>query len=125
MNKRRIDSYIQEACEVLEKTKIVKNGEIQSTFRGQIASFGAMVATGSLLSAIALFSVQGGSSVERDKLILALAYLILDKEQEKTNQSLFLYVQNKINDGKERIVKEEVMDAAIALKLAMNFYKMI
>ncbi|TYQ16300.1 UNVERIFIED_CONTAM: hypothetical protein Cloal_2826 [Acetivibrio alkalicellulosi] len=119
MNKRRVNDLIPKAYEVLSITGIAKNGTIQKTFRGQIATFGAAISMGSLLSAIAFFSNDGDASVERSKLIKAIHILI---DPNSNNKDLFEFTKSKIKNGQENIAKEEVINGAIALKLAMNFY---
>lgn len=121
MNKRKVDDLIPAAVKELEKVGIAKNGSIDKTFRGQISTFGAAVVNGSLISAIAFFSDNGGSSVDRNKLLEAIKNLIPEAADKK---DLFDYVQKK-GKAKEAEVKEKIIDAAIALKLAMNLYKLV
>jgi CRISPR-associated protein Cmr5 len=75
---------------------------------------------GSLKSAIAYFSAQGGAQVERQKLMNAIYYLIEEKDPPggSGNRALFDYVVKNNNYR----AKEEVINAAIALKCAMNLY---
>lgn len=122
MNKHRVDNYIPRAYEAIKEIGILKDGKIPKGFRGQIASLGAMVAMGSVLSAIALYSNQGDSVVDRKKLIQAIEFLILD-EKKKDGNALFFFVQKEIGKQKENAIKENILDAAIAIKLAMNLYE--
>lgn len=118
MNKRKVDELIPQAYMVLKSVKIASSDDkVDKKWRGQISSFGASVATGSLLSAIAFFNAQGGSDLDRKLLIDAIGKLI-----ESKPENLFKYVCTCINNHNERKVKEEVINAAIALKLAMNLY---
>lgn len=125
MNKKRIDEYIPRAYRALSDTGIADNGTIDASYKGQIASFGAMIATGSVLSAIALFSARGKTDTDRTKLMKAIYAVIHGLTGEIADNALFNYVQAEKNRGKIRFAKEEVTDAAIALKLAMNLYKPI
>jgi CRISPR-associated protein Cmr5 len=135
MNKERIDSWIPCAYQTLIDVGISdKNGTaIDKGYAGQIASFGAAVSTGSILSAVSFFSAQGGSSVKRNLLMLALYLVITNKTKndltspkssEKSNRELYLYVKSEKDAGREREVKEQILDAAIALKLAMNLFNL-
>lgn len=131
MNKRIIDEEIQLAYDVLSATKIANNGVINKAFRGQISSFGAAISCGSLISAVAFFSDQGSCSVDRTKLLSAI-YDVM-KQQKHINppqQKLFDYVREQIsrdvgnNRAYENACKEDILNAAIALKLAMNIYEL-
>lgn len=117
MNKRKVDDLLKNAYEVLNSAGIAKDGVISSAFRGQVASFGASIATGSLLSAVAFYSNDGNAEIPRHKLMDAIHLLVKEKEDTKT---LFEWVKKQKDDQKS---KEDVLNAAIALKLAMNIYK--
>lgn len=134
MGKKQVDQYIPAAYEALREVKIVEAGKVNKRFRSQIASFGAMVAMGSVLSAIALYSGKreksGESGTERDKareyrekLIKAICYLVMDKQQDANE--FRIYVQKEIQGNGEYKVKEKILDAAVAIKLAINFYEII
>lgn len=118
MNKRKVDDLLPKAYQVLSDVGIAQNGEIENGYRGQIAAFGAAAMSGSLLSAVAFYSAKGKSDSDRPKLLQAIRAL-LPQGGEPTD--LFQYVQTHRKDPR---VKEEVFCAAIALKLAMNLYKL-
>ncbi len=122
--------------------RIVDNKQIDNRWRGQIASFGAAGSTGSLLSAIAYFSTQGRAGVNRKLLIKAIEKLIgkddlfkavqesmkkdadaANKEKtddkDNSNTSQTASFRPAVNEYR---IKEEIINAAIALKLAMNLY---
>lgn len=119
------DSMIIRAIDILKDVKIVKQDKnekeyIEKSFRGQISSFGAAVEMGSLLSAVAFFSSKGGSSIDRPKLMKAI-YLILNPNKKNCDEKALLqYVTDY--SGDRRQLKRKVIDAAIAVKLAMNAY---
>ena len=118
MSKQRIDGYIQEAIELLQVLQISQNGKIPKTFRGYISSFGAAITMGGLRSAIAFNSKQGGADLERQKL-MEVIYRLIKNENESDDKKLLNYVIEKDNDAE---LKDEILDAAIAVKLAMNMY---
>ncbi len=138
--KKDIDSLIPSAYQVLKKVGIANEyNVIIKTYRGQISSFGSAVKNGSLLSAIAFFSIQGNSATERQKLMEAIWKLlnenqligngIRNPENNRTKnmeagsnnyiKELFEYVC--LNKDDKRL-KENIINCAIALKLAMNIY---
>ena len=116
MNKKRVNDWLLPAKTALIETKIAVNGKIDRTYRGQISSFGAAVIMGSLPAAVAFFAEQGGSSVERQKLIQAMYYCIAD-EIKKPEEILEYVCKNNNNE-----IREKLTEASIALKLAMNFF---
>ena len=124
MNKKVINDEMQYAYDALAEAKIAdKDGKIEKTYRGQISSFGAAVTMGSLRPAIAFFSKDAnngeGSDVQRSKLMKAV--LIVLKKAGKAEESLeTLYDYTKVKT--EDVCKEDIINAAISLKLAMNLY---
>ena len=118
MNKKRVDGWLLKAKDALEKTGIAKDGVINRGYRGQISSFGAAVVMGSLTSAVAFFVEQGESAVDRPRLLESMYYVIFDNKVDA--KDVLMYVCE--NDSKER--REKFVDAAIAVKLAMNFFEL-
>lgn len=122
MNKQRIDGWIPKAYEVLNEAGIAKDGKIKNSYRGQISTFGAAVMNGSLLAAISFFSDDAGASVHRTYITKAIIKLIdpgYANEKKDDKAALFKYVKDK------KTTKEIVLDATIALKLAMNLYTIV
>ena len=117
MNKNRVNNWLLLAREAIVECGISEDEKtVNKTFRGQISSFGAAVVMGSLKSAVAFFADKGGASVQRDKLIEAL-YFIINNGDKKSAVEVFSWVcESKVN------LKEQFEDASIALKLALNFF---
>ena len=123
MNKRKIDELIPDAYKALKEVGIVEDNKIDKAWRGKIASFGASIAMGSLLAAVCFFSVKSEKTKVDDKSKLADAiFLLLDNSEKAGSSRLFEYVEKNLKAGKERRAKENILNAAIALKLAMNLY---
>ncbi|MGN1168298.1 MAG: hypothetical protein ACI4S2_17930 [Lachnospiraceae bacterium] len=123
MNKQVIDSLLPEAYKTLEKNiSTIEDGKktIKKAYRGQISTFGAAIISGSLLSAIAFFSDKGDADVNREKLMVCIQELIPDA---KMCDSLFDYVSQGTEDI--NVYKEKILNAAIALKLAMNLFVLV
>lgn len=134
-NKSRTDSFIPAAIKALEVCGIAKNGKIDSSYRGQISSFGAAVTIGSFKQAVAFFAQDaknGDSKISRSDLIIAIDYVLNPEKhtEEKINDK-----KDKINKIKEAILKitnpaelkgleNRYLDAAVALKVAMGVYDM-
>ena len=133
MNKKQVEEYLPRAYDVLKECGIASGTPlaIENEFRGYIASFGAAVSMGSLLSAVAFFSKQGDAKRDRSKLMEAIYRLIaadggtteIPKADALSRGHLFQYVRDRNkNEADQRAVKEDVLSAAVALKLAMNLY---
>ena len=123
MNKNVINQEIDAAYHALENVGIANDKKIDKTFRGQIATFGAAVSMGNLLAAIAFFSEKGSASVERQKLLAAIHEIVSKYGSIKDKgKDLYDYVRKAMDDGEEETCKEDIINAAIALKLAMNLY---
>ena len=120
MNKQRIDGYMEKAIGLLKNSGVAQNGKIPKTFRGYISSFGAAITMGSLRSAIAFNSEQGGAVSERQKL-MEIIHKLIKEPNEQEDEKLLKYVIRKNNDVE---LKEKIIDAAIAVKLAMNMYQL-
>ena len=119
MNKKRVDENIFCAKKALEECGIARDGKVEKAYRGQISTFGAAVVTGSLKAAVAFFSEKGGSDVDRPKLLEAMYYVI--KNEKISAKKVLDYVC--LSD--EKALKEEFIDASVAIKLAMNFYDLV
>ena len=136
-NRKRIDSYIPDAIKALEISGIAKNGKIDSSYRGQISSFGAAVTVGSFKQAVAFFAQDAKSSssgIKRSYLILAIDYILNsedyaaefeneDKKAEKISsikEGILKLTDDKLLKGLEN----QYLDAAVALKVAMGLFDM-
>ena len=118
MNRTKIDRQIENAYKAIDICDLLENGKIDPAYRGQIASFGAAVRTGSLLAAIAFFSQDQNSKVQRSTLIQCINYILFNQPPQ-SEDTLFKQVKNQTNKQK---IKKDILNAAVALKLAINLY---
>ena len=118
MNKMKIDELLPDAYKILKDLEIAKDGNILRTYRGQIVTFGASIISGSLLSAIAFFSAKGSSKSDRHLLMEAIHRLLVS-DGGKDGKKLFDYALSHDDDPN---LEEDIFNAAIALKLAMNLF---
>ena len=127
MNKARVDQLITYAYKAIRDNGISNDkNEVRSTFRSQISTFGASIAMGSLKAAIAFFSNQGSSSVDRSKLPEAILQILQQAGTVPANErSLYFWAEKEISSGRETACREEIVNAAIAVKLAMNLYTLV
>lgn len=125
MNKAEVNEMLPKAYELLKKHNIVKNNKINKSWYGQISVFGSAISTGSLLSAIAFFSDNGSCSVDRQNLLPVIFDLIKDDFIIDNNPPKKLFDLARINMGEnELMVKESIINATIATKLAMKLYEL-
>lgn len=124
MDKTRVNDLIPLAYAAIKTVGIEKNNEIEKTFRGQISTFGTAISMGSLLSAIAFFSDSAGAAVDRTLLLKALNEMLNPNCDHSKKNDFYHFVSKQIEKGKEDECKDEVIHATIALKLAMNLYKL-
>jgi len=117
--KKAIDALIPKAYDVLDLVGIAVGGVIDSSWRGQVSAFGSAIRNGSLIAAVAFFSEDGSASVKRSLLIVAIER-VLDLEDKV---SLFEYIRKQTDIDAERKAKQMIINAAVALKLAMNLYE--
>ena len=128
MNKKKVNDEISTAYDVLDICGIARNGSISKTYRGYISTFGAAITMGSLIAAIAFFSDQGGADKDRSKLMDAIYKVLEDAEitskYKGNKQAKDIFELVKDNKNREAELKEDIINAAIAIKLAMNLYKL-
>ena len=151
MNKNVVARQIPLAYKELETSGIVvKKDEyklIPKGYRGQISAFGDAVTMGSLIPAVAFFSKRSGDQsstseedVDRTKLMKAVFLLMKDdadsygtavqKAKFKNVSDLMQYIYNVSENETDlekkkkalKTCKEEIENAAIALKLAVGLY---
>lgn len=134
MNKKRVDELIPHAYEVINKVHICENDKkdpeklvVDSTYSSYTSSFGAAVTMGSLISAIAFFSSSPDDNrkrtkTDRTKIGIAIFEILKLWNRDIKDNSLYDYAKNQMDHGHTRQAKELILDAAVALKLALNLY---
>lgn len=126
MNKIAIDKNIPYAYEAIQHTKIAEGGKVNKAYRGQISTLGAAITMGSIRSAVCYFSEKANNGiVDRTKLLPAIEYVLQNNEDTKkryTGKKLREII-NETENAKLTSVKEDIINAAIAIKLALNLYE--
>jgi len=127
MSKKEIERMIPLTFKAIETCIIKKEGHIDKVYKGYIESFGPTVIQSGLLPAICLYEKKGTSS-EGDKkcIIKAIQYILQDYFEEKNDTKAdskggFLELVEKKPDKAE--CKEKIMNAVIALKLAIRTFE--
>ncbi|KLE02183.1 type III-B CRISPR module-associated protein Cmr5 [Aliarcobacter butzleri] len=117
MSKARIEKYIPEAIKVLNAS--FSDGIIPKAYNGYISSFGASIVQSGLKPTLALFENKNAQTKEDKSYLSKLILKILPNTQ---GESLLYYVLE--NQAKEELLKEEIIDIAIALKLSIRTFKL-
>lgn len=142
MNKREIDKLIPIAIDEINnlkndlesenkffEIKEVNNNKvykIHKEFNGYISSFGASIVQSGLISTVAFFCIKNSNSNrDRQKIAELILKVILKRkeEQEDKYENLLKYVLEGDKDNKLNSVKEEIINAATALKLSMRVFE--
>jgi len=116
MSKRNIEAYIPKVLEVLDRT--FTDGVVPSAYNGYISSFGASIMQSGLLPTLALFENTNASTKENKEY---LSYLIVQVLRgDSADVSLLRYVL----DGNQELLKKEILDISIAIKLSIRTFKL-
>ena len=120
MGKARIEKYIPKAMIAIDKN-LSTDGKIPSVYKGYISSFGSSIVSGGLLATVAFYeNNQANATEDRRKMTLALLEIISDGTTKE--KSLFNYIRKQELSNE---LVDKVVDAVIALKLAMRTYKLV
>lgn len=120
------DLLLRLAFQALSSSSLNQGGKIKKVYNGYIASFGAGMVQSGLLATLAIFhhNTDSGDAPKKPLMDVLLAILRNYNEGLPTigaEENLFLYALN--NPGQLPLIQRRVMDAAIALKLAMRTFE--
>ena len=125
---RETDKLIPKAIEALKDTancKISTDGvSIKRAYRSAISSFGAAITLGSLKAAVAVFTKDadgGDAGIQRSKLLCAIHYLVFG-EWTDAKTVFERVIAESSTPANERSLRRRFVNAAVALKLAMNAF---
>lgn len=118
---RRIENWIPKAIIAAEQ-QLANNGVIKSEYNGYVSSFGAAILQSGLKAAIAFNESASSSSKEDRKPLMRAVLQIIKNEPVGKDAKLLDYVLSNGNDNAE--TKAQIMDAAVALKLAIRTFKL-
>lgn len=120
MDKKKVDELLPKAYEVIQKNEIIcTDGRyVKGEFRSQISTLGAAIINGSTLAAVAFFSRKGQAAVDRTQLLRCVEKLL-----GLSDGSIFAHIRDCGQSAQSRQeCREEVLNAVIALKLALNLF---
>lgn len=120
MDKKKVDELLPKAYEVIHDNHVIcRDGRsVDKAFRGQISTLGAAIINGSTLAAVAFFSQKGQAAVDRTQLLRCVEKLL-----GLSDGSIFAHIKDCGQRAQSRQeCREEVLNAVIALKLALNLF---
>jgi len=100
---------------------LVENGRIPREYNGYIASFGASIILSGLLPAVAFYE-NINAVANQDKTKMTKAILSIIKEDKRISEEYGTLMDFVLSSGVANI-KQEILDAATALKLAIRTFK--
>ena len=116
MNKKNIDKYIPKA--VQELNSLVKDGSIDKVYQGYLASFGASVITSGLIRTVMFYTGD-----DNKKRVIDIIYKLIKEDLNIQEESLDKFLQ-KDNNYKKYSVKNRILEANIACKLAIRTFNL-
>ncbi len=127
-DKATIDRLIPLAYDVLRRSGIAHQTDpnqpglaIKSGWRRQVSAFGSAITMGSLWAPIAFFAkTSSGSDLPRDELCKAIAMMLAEGRTDRQGKTLV----QMIDTDREPVTRAEIINATVALKLAMNLYRL-
>ncbi|MBA1419721.1 MAG: type III-B CRISPR module-associated protein Cmr5 [Epsilonproteobacteria bacterium] len=119
MSKKNIEKYIPKAIEVL--TSEFKDGEIPSSYNGYISAFGASIIQSGLKPTLALYENKNASTKEDKSMLTKLILQVMTEGNSK--ESLLRYVLD--SNTNETLLKERILDIAVAIKLSIRTFKLV
>ena len=144
----RINALIPRAIEVIDKVDIANSkGEVNSKFKGYIASFGSSIVLSGLLPSISFYtdtsSINGDPTPGQNRnLLLKAITLLLDPNNpsDLMDHVLKKSLNNPATSPKNadveitmadldidqlEILQDDIFDAALALKMALRTFKLV
>ncbi len=123
MNKNNVEKLIPIAINVIENSKLYSNGKVSKACSSQISTFGAAISQGSLLSAVLFFGKTDDKSKIDRRELLKVIHKVISEGSSKYCKSCedFTSLEDFIIKDKF-IAKKKIIDACIAIKLALNVF---
>ena len=120
MDKRTVDRWIPVAYEVLERE--YPNRVIPKTVQRYFSTFGAAITTGSLLATVCFFNQRGSSAQDKAVVYRGIEAVLRKVGIFPEDTALQTYVMEETKRDGGYAAKENCINAALALKLAVNLF---
>jgi CRISPR-associated protein Cmr5 len=130
--KKRIDKYLPDAFRLVKEhlaDKATKTS-VPEVYKGYISSMGASIILSGLLPTLAFYNAdtENSSSKESRRPLLTILHEMLKERYLLPNQQNLIYYAIALQEQKRnsdlRKLRKDVVDASIAIKLAMRTFHM-
>lgn len=128
---RTVEKLIPLAIKAITVSGMEEKGVVNKAYKGYISSFGAGIIQSGLLPTLAMYKGNEDSDKKKantGKLLKAIFYVIVENHKpEKINEGdLFDYALKALNVKENRqALINEIMNASIAVKLAIRTFKLV
>lgn len=133
--KKYIEKLFPSALNAIETVLQTKDGvpmPIEKEYQSYISSFGASIMQMGLLPTLAVYADEdSGSKADRRKIIEVLANVIASTDSTFSQKNLitdkkklFDFAAKNLNAAQRIELKEQLLDAAIAVKLCLRTFKL-
>lgn len=122
MDKRTVDRWIPLAYQLLKGE--YEGGVVPKTVQGYFSTFGAAITTGSLLATVCFFKQPGSSAQDKAIVYRGIEGVLREAGVFPQDTTLQTYVMEETKRDGGYGAKEHCINAALALKLALNLFAM-
>ncbi len=124
---KHIQKIIPVAIEAAQEKMVNKNNKINKEFNGYISSFGASIISAGILPTIVFFNQKGDSSSDRTSIIPAIETILKSQGYIQKDEQLLKRIKELVKNSNQKhqldFLTEKIMDAVIALKLAIRTFE--
>jgi len=122
--KQRIEKYLPKAIEFISEVEIANSdGVVDSRFNGYFSAFGAAIIQSGMKPALAFYA-NDKTTKDRSNILKAVYKLIVPEAEQdnpvEAKSLLKYYIDNETNP----MLKHKILDATVALKLAVRTYEL-
>lgn len=122
--KQRIEKYLPNAIALISEVGIAnKENVVDSRFNGYFSAFGASVVLSGMKPALAFYA-NDKTTKDRSNILKAIYKLIVPKSKQTNNVEAKTLLEYYIKNESDPLLKHQILDATIALKLAVRTYKL-
>lgn len=120
MNKKRVEKLIPKAVEYIDSNLVKEDGTVSKVYQGYLSAFGPTVIASGLLMAVAFNS---DKKKKDNNIIMQMMYDLIKDELSTDKMSMLDFLNDKENH-KNYAVKNKILDANIACKLAIRTFEL-
>lgn len=121
-----VESLMPKAIETVQNILLNEAGKVQKEYKGYIASFGASIIQSGLITAIAFYENTDSQVGDKRRLLMKAILRLIDEDAFNINtpdnqyRLLDCVLSNQDN---YRELEDKIINASIAIKLAMRTYE--